>query len=370
MEKQSIGIIGASGLVGVEAVKTILSSTDYKLILGGRNTDKIHEIFNDEEKITYVQVDIFDEEQLNNFCTKCSVIVNCAGPAKKIMDKIALAAINNSKHYIDVSGDERLSQLLLVKKDEIKSKRLKIIISAGLYPGLSEIFPSFIAEKYFDAVDSLELAFAGQGGLSYNAAYDYVCSIEEDYGKGMTYLKNGKPEKVDEKAGFNISLPEPAKGFDIYPVLTDEFTRTACKYNIKSAYFFNSFQDKSILSTFMKIKILEQYKTEREKEMSAKILSEKFSIYEEKESFTMFHLKASGLKNGDEVKLESTLTTSYDGNSITGIVAANTAILIMEEQAIFSGSFFLPDCVNPSELMNLMETQGVRPELKFSELNC
>ncbi|MNW12017.1 hypothetical protein D3C71_2096000 [compost metagenome] len=68
---------------------------------------------------------------------------------------------------------------------ELTAKGLTFIVSAGIYPGLSELLPAYAAQAYFDEVERLELFFAGSGEFSLNAAYDIVCSIEEDSGYGM-----------------------------------------------------------------------------------------------------------------------------------------------------------------------------------------
>lgn len=371
MDKKTIGIIGGTGYVGRETVKTILTFTDHNIMLGGRNQEKLRKIFPKmESRGDCLQVDVYNRDLLHNFCSKCDIVVNCAGPSKQILDMVASASIEQCAHYVDVSGDEYLYKQLMKRKQEIEEKKLLFIISAGLYPGLSEIFPAYVAEKYFDDIDLLELFFAGQGEFSLNAAYDIVCSIEEDNSLGMTYCKNGEAKKIDGEFHSKYTLPYPAGELDTYPILNQEFKRIAERYKIKSAYFYNTYQNKSVLSKFVMIKALEQYKTEEQKRASAKILTEQFGEKKkETNDFTMFHLIANGNKNGKHLQLVSNLLYKNDWNTLSGIIAANAARLVIEGNRKKFGCFFVAEGVNVTKLMDVLSDQNIFLKHTFTELN-
>jgi saccharopine dehydrogenase-like NADP-dependent oxidoreductase len=368
LDKKAIGILGSTGYVGSEAVKALLDSTGHNIILGGRFPEKLHEFF---PGIKYrgecLQVDINNREQLHSFCSKCDIVVNCAGPSKQILDWVAAAAIENCVHYVDVSGDEHLYRLLMKRKQGIEDKKLSVIISAGVYPGLSEIFPAYIVEKYFDDVELLELFFSGRGEFSFNAAYDIVCSIEEDTGLGMTCCKNGEAKKIEGSFHTNYSLPYPAGKLDTYPILNQEFKEMAKRHKIKSAYFYNTYQNKSVLNKFIMIKALEQYKTEEQKRASAKILTEQYAKKKDTDDFTMLHLVANGSKKGKHVKLVSNLLYKNDWNTLSGIVAANTARLVIEGNRGKKGCFTVAEGVDAADMMDLLSRQNIDLKHKFIE---
>ena len=366
MNGKRIGILGASGLVGQAAAKTILEHTRYCVVLGGRSLEKMTRHFPDMgHRGVCVSVDLFEKEQLEDFCRHCDVVVNCAGPSKKILDKVAMAAFEHGAHYVDVSGDDHLYSLLSALEDKMVASRLTCIISAGLFPGLSEIFPSYIAENYFDSLDSMELCFAGHGDLSLNAAYDYVCSIEEDYGEGMTRIRGGKKEKIIDAVKAPMPLPAPASGYEVFPVLTCEFKRLVDRYRVGSACFYNCFRDTSILSVFMKIKIMQQYKTDAEKRASAMLIKETFQKGVHLDDFTMFHLKASGVRDRQASTILSTINSHLDGNAISGLVAGNTARLLLDGEANAPGLYFLPDGVDINRLMEHAMQQGLHAETRI-----
>ncbi|MFS0554777.1 saccharopine dehydrogenase family protein [Brevibacillus sp. 179-C9.3 HS] len=358
---KKIGILGATGVVGSAAVHTILSRTNHQIVLGGRNPGKLSELFPGmEDRLECLQVDVFAEEELDDFCGRCDLVINCAGPSKQIVDKVADGCLKHAIHYVDVSGDEHLYQQLLTRKQEIEEKGLSFIISAGVYPGLSEVFPAYVAEKDLDEIDLLEVFFAGQGSFSLNAAYDIVCSIEEDTGWGMYYCKQGEVKKIDGPFHRNYTFPHPAGKRDTYPVMTREFSQMASHHHIASAYFYNSYQSNAILNQFVMIKALQQYKTEEQKKASARLLLEQFETNKQGvEDFTMFHLHATGSRDGEKVRVVSTLYYPSDWNRLSGIIAATVAHLITEENNSQAGCFFVAEGVSATYLIDALREQEV-----------
>ncbi|BBB92141.1 MAG TPA: saccharopine dehydrogenase NADP-binding domain-containing protein [Methylomusa anaerophila] len=368
LAKKTIGIMGATGYVGREAVKTLLAFTDHNIMLGGREPEKLRSIFPAmESRGDCLHADIYNRDQLYYFCSKCDLVINCAGPAKQILDRVAAAAIDQGVHYVDVAGDIHLYKQLRKRNQEIAEKKLLFIVSAGVYPGLSEVVPAYVAETYFDEIDLLAVFFAGQGGFSLNAAYDIVCSIEEDTGLGMTYCKNGAAQKIEGAFHSSYELPSPAGKVDAYPVLNPEFKQIAARYKIKSAYFYNTYPNKSVLNKFVMIKALAQYKTEEQKKASAKILVEQYAEKKkEAGDFTMLHLIATGNKNGKYLELVSNLLYKNDWNTLSGIVAANAARLVAEGNRERAGCFFLTEGVNAAQLLELLSERNVGLSIHFS----
>lgn len=361
MSEKTIGILGATGYVGRAAVKTILTSTGHNVMLGSRNPEKIHTMFPElASRGKCLQVDVYNRDMLHTFCRRCDIVVNCAGPAKQILDRVAAAALEQGTHYVDVAGYEYLYRQLLQRKQEIEAKKRVFIISAGVFPGLSELFPAYVAERYFEEIDLLELFFAGQGDFSLNAAYDIVCSIEENSGLGMTYCHYGEAKKIDGIFHRTYTLPWPVGKLDTYPILNQEFERIAKRHNIKAAYLYNTYPNKSVLNTFVMIKALEQYKTEEQKRAAAKALTEQFGVKkQEAHDFTMFHLNASGHKDGRPVQLTSNLLFPQDSNVLSGIIVANVARLVIETERDSGGCYFAAEGVQATKLIDLLSAQNI-----------
>jgi saccharopine dehydrogenase (NAD+, L-lysine-forming) len=358
---KTIGILGATGYVGEGAVETMLGFTDYTILLGGRNLEKLRTKYaNRSLAIHFLHVDIFDSESLLHFCGMCDMVVNCAGPSKHILDRVAFASLEQSAHYVDVSGDEQLHQLIMKRKQEIEAKQLSFVISAGVYPGLSEIIPAYIAQTYFDEVDMLELFFAGHGEFSLNAAYDIVCSIQEDTCQGMSYCNQGTPSKIEGSFHSTYTLPSPAGKRVTYPILNYEFVSMARTYGLRSAWLYNTYADKSVLNKFVMIKALEQYLTEDQKRVSARTIADHFGTNRHSSNdYTMFHLVAIGNKKGIPVQLDAQMLYRNDWNTLSGIVAANVARLILDEDQRITGCFLAAERVSATHMIQALSDQDV-----------
>ena len=84
---KKIGVLGASGTVGFLVCE--LLQERYEIIGGCRRKNKKFETL---KHFVWQEVDLYDEESLESFCQKCEVVVNCAGPAGSIKDRVALSA--------------------------------------------------------------------------------------------------------------------------------------------------------------------------------------------------------------------------------------------------------------------------------------
>ncbi|MDR0270437.1 saccharopine dehydrogenase NADP-binding domain-containing protein [Paenibacillus sp.] len=360
-ENKTIGILGATGNLGRPAVRTILDTTDYHVLLGGRDQSKLQRLFpHMESRGDYIDVDIYNVEQLHNFCRRCDIVLNCAGPSNHIGDMVASACMEQRIHYVDASGDVHLYNQLQKRHEELQDKQMLWVIGVGAYPGLSEIWTAYIAETLFDKIDHLEVFLAGQGGFSLNAAYDIVCSIEMGGALGMNYCQNGEAQKIQDSSYQHYTLPPPAGERKTYLILNEEFRRIAKHYDMKKAYFYNTYPDQSVLHTFMIIKAMEEYKTEEQKKKSAKILSEQFTRKQQgTDDYTMFHSFATGSKNGQTIKLQANLLYHDNWNLLSGIVAANVARLVLEDDRKVRGCFFAAEGIHVSKMMNLLFEQGI-----------
>ncbi|WP_294350085.1 saccharopine dehydrogenase NADP-binding domain-containing protein [uncultured Clostridium sp.] len=343
-----IGVLGATGLVGIGAVENLLLQSNIDILIGCRNIEKAKKIYGDEIKEKIIEVDIFNLKALKEFCNKCDIVINCAGPSAKVLNIVADTCIDLGKDYIDVSGDKDIYNSLVNKAKDIEDKNILCLIGAGAYPGLTEIFPPFVANKYFDNVEKLEEFFAGCGQFSENAAYDIVSSIEKDQGYGMCYCRDGKLEKIKDNLHSSYELPTPAGKLDVYPVISDEFIRGISRSNIENAYFYNTYPNKDILMQFITIKMMEQYKTEEEKRESAKALSQKYS--EGNLEYTMYIIEASGIKDNEKLRIKASLYYEDNWNKLTGVIAACTAILICNDNTK-RGYFYASDIIKEDLLI-------------------
>ena len=84
--------------------------------------------FYNSERLKYNQMNYNNDVELDNFCSQCLLVINAVGPSFKINDKIALHALRNNCHYIDIGGYGILRDLLKPYEKSIEAQKLCFII--------------------------------------------------------------------------------------------------------------------------------------------------------------------------------------------------------------------------------------------------
>lgn len=138
-----IGIIGGTGTIGSIIVKYLLQlQTHFHVLIGGRRSIKEISMstFYNSERLKYNQMNYNNDVELDNFCSQCLLVINAVGPSFKINDKIALHALRNNCHYIDIGGYGILRDLLKPYEKSIEAQKLCFIIGVGWMPGISGVF--------------------------------------------------------------------------------------------------------------------------------------------------------------------------------------------------------------------------------------
>lgn len=232
-----IGVVGSSGKVG-EALSEILSEK-YKVLGGQRHPKKTIE----NENFSYQYLDIFDDSSLEDFCSKCSIIVNCAGPSYVIKNRIAAAAAKHNAGYDDLSGDMLFDDEY---KDFIKNSEGSFLVGTGYVAGLSAILPTYFSKKYFDNVESVKCCQGSREMASRNSIIDIILSSVSNSGYPNCFYdrKNIKPELIDTENKANIvGFPESVF---LKPYLSNEMKRMAEISNIGQLHWYNAIPDSEI----------------------------------------------------------------------------------------------------------------------------
>ncbi len=77
----TFGVIGGSGNTGKAVVKELCGSTDRAILIGGRNLAKLEAVAAElGTGVSAIQLDVRDPRSLEEFCARCSVVVNCGRP--------------------------------------------------------------------------------------------------------------------------------------------------------------------------------------------------------------------------------------------------------------------------------------------------
>ena len=180
-QKSTFGIVGGYGATGRAVVAELLKSGDGDFLLSRRDPAKLKSVTAGlGSRVSAERVDVLDAASLDAFCSRCSVIVNCAGPVMLLQDHVAQAALRQHCHYVDAAGMGVVKERLLPHNQEIAALGLSFVISAGWTPGLTELLPVYDyarAKSRMDSIDSVTAYSSDSGEWSASALRDGVAFI-------------------------------------------------------------------------------------------------------------------------------------------------------------------------------------------------
>ncbi|MDR2574601.1 MAG: saccharopine dehydrogenase NADP-binding domain-containing protein [Desulfovibrio sp.] len=328
MIRQGIGVIGASGRVGQECLRCLSESGRYAVLAGGRKGPQ------DQASLygaDFRPVDVFDENQLDAFCRDMGLIINCAGPAALIRDRAAKAALRHGCHFVDAGGYTPLYGAL--DAAAIVGRSLRFLLAFGIMPGLSEIFPPYVAESEFDKVDAMSYAVIGRDAWTPSSAYDIAWGVGNmGREEGAFYYRNGcRRETGILGSATRMRLPLPVGEQVLFRLMREDMREFVEKCPVPDAdVFCNNWGIWVSLAT-VAVRLAGLYKTEKQLERAARLIAAASKLdMRRKEPGFMLHLRMRGSREGRERSLLRTLYFT-DTYRATGICAAIGAHLILEE---------------------------------------
>ncbi|GAB3456756.1 saccharopine dehydrogenase NADP-binding domain-containing protein [Streptomonospora sediminis] len=236
-----IGIVGASGAVGAAAARRLHSLGHTRLRLGGRRMEPLAELAGElGPGAAAVRADADSPESVAAFSAGCTVVLNCAGPSYRILDRVAAAARSAGADYVDVTGDTPTHQRISAAEPAPGSAA---VLSAGVLPGLSALLP-----RWFAGTRGLEGLRAYAGGLercTEAAAGDLLLSLPGAadsaavFGAALAAWRDGAVAPRALRAADGARAPHfPGPAF-VQPFLTEEARRLAADLGLRDLEWYN-----------------------------------------------------------------------------------------------------------------------------------
>jgi short subunit dehydrogenase-like uncharacterized protein len=98
-QRATFGIVGGYGATGKFVVSELLRSGTGELLIGGRDPAKLESVAAEfGSKVSAMRLDVLDARSLDEFCSRCSIVVNCGGPVMLLQDRVAQAALRTHCH--------------------------------------------------------------------------------------------------------------------------------------------------------------------------------------------------------------------------------------------------------------------------------
>jgi NAD(P)-dependent dehydrogenase (short-subunit alcohol dehydrogenase family) len=261
----TVGVVGATGTVGRAATDLLWRRGFVRQRLASRRRPDLSGIAGNQKDVETVQVDIEDATALDRFCARCDVLLNCAGPSYRIVDRVARAAIANGCDYVDVSGDDpayaalsREGQLALPERWR---KERRLVLSAGMIAGFSNVLPQWLANLGAMTVTRLTAQLGGAQHFSSTAAGDLVLSLaatssgdDSWYGETGAAWRFGKRKSRVLPTLENAHLPHFRGSVTVQPFLSADAIRLAKIMGLAEMDWYNVFAGEQLRAALSRLR--------------------------------------------------------------------------------------------------------------------
>ena len=164
-----IVIYGATGFTGKLCVKYLTENAkDLRWAIAGRNLTKLSQVairFSPQTETLVADGD--DKKALDAITGRAKVIISTAGPFHRYSSKLVASCVQNSTHYVDITGETFwIKEIIDKHHSEAVSKGVRIIPSCGYDSLPSDLGVFFSSKQLGKPIKRIESYHTGQGGAS------------------------------------------------------------------------------------------------------------------------------------------------------------------------------------------------------------
>ncbi len=161
------------------------------VLLSGRDAAKL-KAQSEKSGYPFEVLDLKEVDKLKTLLRSVKAIIHCAGPFRYTARTVAEACLETGTHYIDITGEHQVFELLPTYHERAVAKNIQIMPGAGFDVVPTDCVALHLKNLLPDATH-LQLAFASlKGGLSRGTAK----TMAEGAGTGSLVRRNGKLESV------------------------------------------------------------------------------------------------------------------------------------------------------------------------------
>ena len=329
------GIIGASGVIGSK-VSEYLENRGKNILKAGR-----HYSFSGNEYC----LDVYKEDEVRDFVSKCDVVINCSGPSMKTSKRILPECLNQGKDYIDAFG-------WMPDITKVYIGNCRVVLNAGMVPGLPGILAAYM-KNY--GVEKLIFYSGGLEEGSRASLEDMLETSINGYSKPGFIVENGELKRLFEPnllLDESINLPEECEISPLYTAEIEEINNILGFGNIEN---YNIFPNKKMRSYLMEgcMKYSQAKSKEEQESVIEDILGKLKKVCENKSFWYRFYLKAVS-------EYETQVIDIKTDNSavITSTVIGHIAKRLCEKK--FDAGFYRPfEIADGQELLDELQSEGI-----------
>ena len=370
MNRASVfGIIGGYGAAGRAVASELVRSSDGQILVGGRDRARADQLAASLGRTaSAAMVDLLDDRLLDEFCSACSVVINCAAPVQTLRDRVAQAAVRCRCHYADAAGMSVVKESLQPRVEEIAEAQLSFVVSGGWTPGVSELVPAYAyaqGKARLDRLDAIRVYTGDQGNWSPNALRDGVWFLRQTGLRRPTYFHRGERTRAPNAQTFATVDLGPPLGrcrFGIFslPELED-LGRRRCDTDV-FGYAYLSGMTTAAASFVLAVVPLPA-------KMGVRLMR---GVFRRNILPVGGFVVAQAIGHYQGQSLAFTTRVTFDVGRdywIHGTVLATVARLLADGSSVPPGVHFLADAVDPIRFVNELRKAGVDATDTFDPLS-
>jgi saccharopine dehydrogenase (NAD+, L-lysine-forming) len=159
-----VTVLGGCGAVGSVAVRTLVQSGDFEVVIGDWNLEKGRRMAHALGPAVHaVQCDARDSQSVRAAIEGSQVVLNCVGPFYSTVKPILQAVVEAGINYVDICDDVDVTLEILAMDDRVREAGVTALIGMGSSPGLTNIIARLAAETLLDSVEAIDI-FHTHGG--------------------------------------------------------------------------------------------------------------------------------------------------------------------------------------------------------------
>jgi hypothetical protein len=202
---KSVLLFGSTGAVGAGCLDVLARRGDVSLLIAGRDEARLRDVASAiQADVEIARLDVTDVAAVTAAAAHCDVMVNCAGPSRRLSAEVAGAAIAAGVPYVDPGGDHALLDRLAAAGTGVP-----VVLQAGVQPGLSGLLLRVLGLHRPDKIDSVTAWCGGLQHLTPASVIEYLASLHATHSHPGAALRDGAIRRVSR----DECKPAPAQYF-------------------------------------------------------------------------------------------------------------------------------------------------------------
>ncbi|MFI2410416.1 saccharopine dehydrogenase NADP-binding domain-containing protein [Streptomyces sp. NPDC018947] len=351
MTEVDVAVLGGYGAVGAAALQFVAERRPGTTVrIGGRSRAQAQGLL---DKLGTEgearQADLYDGRSLAEFCRGARLVLNCAGPSYRVLDRVAWAATAAGAAYVDPGGDEPVFDAL----HRPGTFAGTAVLTAGMQPGLTGLLPRHLARS-MSHPRTLTAYVGTMDRLTPAGAADYLLSLGGSYGEAQAAIRNGIRVERELEPRSGIELPYAGRRLDAYPYLSFEAEALARDLGLAEVDWFNVFEGGAHMMACLS-RLQGAMRGESDLAGAAAELTRAAALdLFGKQPFQLMLFEVAGSHHG-EPATRSLALRGHDTYALTGLISALAALDVLAGR-IGPGIHFASDVLEARSVLEALRT--------------